>query len=383
MPLPAHRRRGEFPALATGIHLLSHSLGPMPAATRGALASYVDLWTRQVREDVWTEHWWGLSTEVGDLIARVLGGRPGTVQVQPNTSVALATVISCLDFGSGRRRKIVTSALDFPSTGYVWQAQRQAGAELTIVPSGDGVTTPMEDVLDAIDETTALVSLSHVSYRSSHRLDPRPIVERARRVGALVLLDTYQSAGILEMDAEGWGVDFMIGGTIKWLCGGPACGYLYVRPDRIPALEPRLTGWFAHAEPFGFEPAPMRYAPSVRRFAQGTSNIPGLYSCIEGLRIVLEVGLETIAAESRRRTEWLVQSALERGLRIKSPPDSGDRGGAVMIDVARPREVAEQLRSRGVLVDWRPGVGLRLGPHFFNTDEEVRESMEILSRLLD
>jgi kynureninase len=382
MPLPADRRRDDFPALQTGIHLLSHSLGPVPRAARTALATYVDLWEGQVREDVWTQHWWDLSGQVGDLIARVLGGRPGTVQVQPNSSVALSTVISCLDAGPGRRRKIVTSALDFPTTGYVWEAQRRSGLEVTVVPSEDGLTTPMGRLLDAIDETTALVSLSHVSYRSSHRLDPRPIVERARRFGALVLLDTYQSGGVLEMDADGWGVDFMIGGTIKWLCGGPACGYLYVRPDRIPTLEPRLTGWFAHAEPFSFEPAPIRYDASVRRFAQGTANIPGLYSCREGLRIVLEVGLAAIAAESRRRTDWLVEAARERGLRVNSPPAAADRGGAVMIDVERPGEIALRLRERSVLVDWRPGVGLRLGPHFFNTDDEVRETMDILARLL-
>jgi len=382
MPLPADRHRGEFPALETGIHLLSHSLGPVPRAARRALLTYVDLWERQVREDVWTEHWWDLSAEVGDLIARVLGGRPGTVQVQPNTSVALSTVISCLDLGAGRRRKVVTSALDFPTTGYVWQAQRRSGVEVTIVPSDDGLTTPMDRLLDAIDESTALVSLSHVSYRSSHRLDPRPIVERARRVGALVLLDTYQSAGVLEMDADGWGVDFMIGGTIKWLCGGPACGYLYVRPDRIPTLEPRLTGWFAHAEPFLFEHAPMRYDASVRRFAQGTANVPGLYSCREGLRIVLEVGLQAIATESRRRTAWLIEAARQRGFTVNSPAQDGERGGVVMIAVERPGDIALRLRERGVLVDWRPGVGLRLGPHFFNTDDEVRETLDVLGRLL-
>ena len=382
MPLPADRHRGEFPALETGIHLLSHSLGPVPRAARRALGTYVDLWERQVREDVWAEHWWGLSGEVGDLIARVLGGRPGTVQVQPSTSVALSAVISCLDLGAGRRRKVVTSALDFPTTGYVWQAQRRSGVEVTIVPSDDGLTTPMDRLLDAIDETTALVALSHVSYRSSHRLDPRPIVERACRVGALVLLDTYQSAGVLEMDADGWGVDFMIGGTIKWLCGGPGCGYLYVRPDRIPTLEPRLTGWFAHAEPFSFEHAPMRYDASVRRFAQGTANIPGLYSCREGLRIVLEVGLDAIAAESRRRTDRIVEAAQERGWRLNNPLPAADRGGVVMIDVERPGEIAVRLRERGVLVDWRPGVGLRLGPHFFNTDDEVGETADILGGLL-
>src|SRR3989442_624850 len=252
MPLPPHRHRDEFPALQTGIHLLSHSLGPMPRATRQSLNTYLDLWERQILHDVWPEHWWGLCREIGDRIARLLGRRPGTAQIQPNASVALGVVASCFDFGEGQRRRIITSALDFPTTGYVWEAQRRLGAEVVIIPSEDGITTPLEPILDSIDENTLLVALSHVSYRRSHRLDPRPIVERARGVGAMVLLDVYQSAGVLELDADGWGVDFMIGGTIKWLCGGPACGYLYVRPDLLSRLEPRLTGWVAHAEPFAF-----------------------------------------------------------------------------------------------------------------------------------
>jgi kynureninase len=381
MPLPADRLRHEFPALETGIHLLSHSLGPVPRGTRTALGAYIDLWERQVREDVWADYWWDLSREVGDLIAHVLGASPGTVQVQPNTSIALASVISCLNLGEAERRKVVTSALDFPTTGYIWEAQRRTGIDVTIVPSADGLTTPLDRLLDSIDERTALVALSHVSYKSSHRLDPGPIVERAHRVGALVLLDSYQSAGIVEMEADRWGVDFLIGGTIKWLCGGPACGYLYVRPGLVPMLEPRLTGWFAHAEPFAFEHAPIRYADTVRRFAQGTANIPGLYSCREGLRIVLQVGLEAIAAESRRRTSWLIEAARESGFEVNSPAAVDDRGGVVMIGVEEPAAVALRLRQRGVLVDWRPGVGLRIGPHFFNTDEEVRRFMEILAEV--
>ncbi|OLC55889.1 MAG: hypothetical protein AUH92_01230, partial [Acidobacteria bacterium 13_1_40CM_4_69_4] len=330
---------------------------------------------------VWPEHWWGLCREIGDRIARLLGGRPGTVQIQPNASVALGVVASCFDFGEGQRRRIITSALDFPTTGYVWEAQRRLGAEVVIIPSEDGITTPLEPILDSIDENTLLVALSHVSYRSSHRLDPRPIVERARGVGAMVLLDVYQSAGVLELDADGWGVDFMIGGTIKWLCGGPACGYLYVRPDLLSRLEPRLTGWFAHAEPFAFDHGPMRYDATARRFAQGTTNVPALYSCRDGLRILLEVGLETIASESRRRGSWIVERALERGWRVNSPLSPDERGGAVMIAVDRPGEVAERLRRRRVLADWRPGVGLRFGPHFFNTDDEVREAMDLLAAL--
>jgi kynureninase len=293
----------------------------------------------------------------------------------------LSVVASCFDFGAGTRNKVVTTALDFPSTGYIWEAQQRLGARVHVVPCDGGIAVPMERILEAIDETTCLVALSHTSYQSSYRVDARAIVERAHEVGALVLLDTYQSAGVLELKAEEWGVDFLIGGTIKWLCGGPACGYLYVRPELQGELRPRLTGWVAHEEPFAFA-REMRYARGVRRFAQGTPNIPGLYSCLAGLDIIEEVGLERIAAESRRRTEWMVEFALAHGWRLNSPRSVEERGGSVMIGVEDAPGTVARLAGRKVFVDWRPRVGLRISPHFFNTDEEVREAMEILKEVM-
>jgi kynureninase len=201
-------------------------------------------------------------------------------------------------------------------------------------------------------------------------------------VEATVLLDVYQSAGALELQASDWEVDFLIGGTIKWLCGGPACGYLYVRPDLQSALQPRLTGWVAHAAPFDFAAAPMRYDQSVRRFAQGTPSIPALYSVLPGLQIIEDVGLPVIQAESQRRTEWMIEFALEKGWKVNSPGDVNERGGSVMIFVDDGPAMVKRLAERKVFVDCRPGVGLRLSPHFFNTDEEVREAMGILAELI-
>src|SRR5262249_31963384 len=253
-----NRRREEFPTLASGIHLLSHSLGPVPRATRQSMLAYYDAWEQHTSEDAWGTSWWEMSAQVGDRIAQLLGGEPGSVQVQPNASVALASVVSCFDFNSSTRNKIVTSALDFPSMQYVWAAQERVGARIEVVPSDDGIVIPTERIVDAIDDQTQLVALSHVSFRSSYRVDVEAIVERAQQHGALVLLDVYQSAGAMELKARAWEVDFLIGGTIKWLCGGPACGYLYVRPELQNELEPKLTGWVAHASPFDFAPPPMR-----------------------------------------------------------------------------------------------------------------------------
>lgn len=377
-----NRRREEFPTLASGIHLLSHSLGPMPRAARASMNTYCDAWEHHTSEDAWATNWWELTQHVGDRIARLLGGSAGSVQIQPNTSIALASVASCFDFAATKRNKVVTSALDFPSMEYIWDAQQRLGARVEIVASNDGITVPLERILAAIDETTCLVALSHVSFRSSYRVAAKAIVEQAHAKGALVLLDVYQSVGTVELDANGWGVDFLMGGTIKWLCGGPACGYLYVRPDLQGDLKPRLTGWVAHDAPFAFAPAPMRYAKSVRRFAQGTPSIPALYSALPGLQMIEEAGIENIARESRRRTEWMIEFALERGWKINTPRNVDERGGSVMIGVADGPAMVERLAERKVFVDSRPGVGLRISPHFFNTDEEVREAMGILAELV-
>ena len=382
-PTPINRHRDEFPTLTSGTHLLSHSLGPVPRAARESMLAYCDAWENHTGEDAWATSWWELSQQVGDRIARILGGSPGSVQIQPNASIALATVASCFDFTTGRRNKVVTTALDFPSMEYIWDGQKQVGARVEVVPSTDGISVPLERILDAIDDETGLVAIAHTSYRSSYRVDAAAIVERAHARGALVLLDVYQAAGVVPLEAADWKVDFLIGGTIKWLCGGPACGYLYVRPELQRDLRPRLTGWVAHDAPFDFSHPPMRYARSVRRFAQGTPSIPALYSAIPGLEIIESVGTKHIARESERRTKWMMEFAMSRGWTLNTPSQPERRGGSVMIGVPDTQAMVERLAERRVFVDGRPGAGLRISPHFFNTDEEVEEAMNILADLIE
>jgi kynureninase len=377
------RHRSAFPTLASGIHLLSHSLGPVPRTARDSMLAYCDAWENHTSEDAWATSWWELSQQVGDRIAQILGGEPGSVQIQPNASIALATVASCFDFKSSRRNRVVTTSLDFPSMEYIWDGQRQVGAQVEVVASPDGISVPLENILEAIDEQTSLVAMSHTSYRSSYKIDAPAIVEHAHKKGALVLLDVYQSAGAVPLEATRWNVDFLIGGTIKWLCGGPACGYLYVRPDLQRDLRPRLTGWVAHDSPFDFSHAPMRYARSVRRFAQGTPSIPALYSAIPGMEIIQSVGLEQIASESRRRTEQIIEFAKVRGWKLNTPSNPEQHGGSVMIGVADGPAMVERLAEKRVFVDCRPHAGLRMSPHFFNTDEEVFEALSILEKLME
>lgn len=377
------RHRYAFPTLASGIHLLSHSLGPVPRSARESMLAYCDAWENHTSEDAWATSWWELSRQVGDRIARLLGGEPGSVQIQPNASIGLAAVASCFDFKTSKRNKVVTTALDFPSMEYIWDGQRQVGAQIDVVPSPDGISVPLESLVNAIDDQTSLVAISHTSYRSSYRVDAATIVERAHARGALVLLDVYQSAGVVPLEAAAWKVDFLIGGTIKWLCGGPACGYLYVRPDLQHDLQPRLTGWVAHDSPFNFDHAPMRYARSVRRFAQGTPSIPALYSAIPGLDILESIGLEAVANESKRRTTRIIEFVKERGWKLNTPSAYEQRGGSVMIGVDDGPTMVERLAEKRVFVDCRPNAGLRVSPHFFNTDEEVAEALATLAKLME
>jgi kynureninase len=378
-----NRRREEFPTLAYGIHLLSHSLGPVPRAARESMLAYCDAWEHHTSEDAWATSWWQLSQLVGDRIAKLLGGASGSVQIQPNASIGLSSVASCFDYAGSKRNKVVTTSLDFPSMEYIWEAQKHLGARVEVVPSEDGVVVPLERICEAIDDETCLVALSHTSYCSSYRVDAAALCEYAHAKGARVLLDVYQSAGALKLDAAVWQVDFMIGGTIKWLCGGPACGYLYVRPELQRELQPRLTGWVAHATPFEFAPAPMTYAKSVRRFAQGTPSIPALYSALPGIQLIEEFGMDHIAAESMRRTQTIVDFALELGWKVNSPQKPDQRGGSVMIGVANGPALVDKLAEHRVFVDSRPAAGLRISPHYFNTDEEVSEALKILAKLMD
>jgi kynureninase len=368
--------RAEFPILESTTYMISNSLGAMPRGVYDALREYADAWaTRGVR--AWDEGWWELGAEVGDLLGGLLGAAPGTISMLPNVTLAEAVVLSCFDL-DGSRRKIVYEELNFPSVRYFYQELRARGAEITVVPSRDGIGIELEDLLDAIDERTLLVPVSHVIYRSAFVQDAAAIAERAARVGAHVVLDVYQSAGTVPVDLGALGVSFAVGGSIKWLCGGPGAGYLYVRPDLAPRLTPRLTGWMAHARPFAFEPELARREDAYR-FLNGTPSIANLYIARVGYRILRQVGVAAVRAKSRRQTALLIRLADELGLPIRTPRDPERRGGTVSVDVFDGARVARELNRRDVVVDYRPGAGVRLSPHFYSTDEECERALRELA----
>jgi kynureninase len=372
--------RSEFPILADSVYLVSHSLGAMPRRTRDRLAEYADIWaTRGVR--AWGEGWWELPRTVGDLIGRIIGAGPGEVVMHQNQSIAQATVLSAMDW-RGPRNGIVTERLNFTSNLYLFHALEREGARLVTVESDDGLTVSLDRLLAAIDETTKLVSVSHVIFKSAFVQDIAAVIRRAHDVGALVLVDLYQSAGTVPIDVRAVGADFATGGSVKWLCGGPGAGYLYVRREHWDTLQPRLTGWMAHREPFAFEDRAIDYADDAYRFLNGTPNVPGLYAARSGYEIVHEIGVRAIRAKSMRQTQRLVSLADAAGIPIAGPRDADHRGGTVTLDVPSGYAVASALSKRDVIIDYRPGAGIRVSPHFYTADEELDTFMTELTRAM-
>ncbi len=373
--------RREFPILERTTYLVSHSLGAMPRAAVDELRAYTDAWaSRGVR--AWAEGWWRMPLTVGDKIAAIIGAAAGSVVMHQNVSVCQALILSCFDF-AGRRTKIVYEDLNFPSVMYVYEAHTRVGARVQMVPSRDGMSVALADMLAAIDEETLLVPLSHVIFKSGAVQDVAAIVRRAHEVGALVVADLYQSAGSVPVDVSAWDVDFATGGSVKWLCGGPGAGYLYVAPRLRASLAPRLTGWMAHAHPFAFETGAIEYAADATRFLHGSPAIPALYAAQAGYDVVNRIGVPAIRAKSTRQTQLLLDHARARGLTPRTPDDPALRGGMVILDVPSGEAVTRELLRREIIVDFRPGAGIRLSPHFYTTDEEIRHAVDEIRVILD
>jgi len=365
--------RDRFPILASTTYLINHSLGAMPAEAAVRLQQFADEWaTRGAR--AWVEGWWDSPVRVGDLLGSIIGAPPGTTVMHQNVTVAEAIVLSCFDLKPPRNRIVFEAGL-FPSVRYIQQAWSRFGADVVVCEDA-------EAVIEAIDERTLLVPVSHVLYKTGEIQPVAAIVARAREAGAYVCLDAYQSAGTVPLDLTALGVEFAVGGSVKWLCGGPGAGWLYVRPDVSEQLEPAFSGWQGHAHPFAFEPS-MDYAAGAARFLTGTPAVPSLYAASAGYELVAEVGVERIRANSMRQTALLVELVDEAGFELSSPREPELRGGSVVFRVPDFQAVHAELAARDIVCDYRPDVGLRFGPHFFTTDDELRFAVSQVVEILE
>jgi kynureninase len=364
--------RDRFPILRGSTYLINHSLGAMPAAAEARVAEYARAWReRGIR--AWGEGWWELPVTVGDQIGRIIGALPGSTVMHQNVAIAEAIVLSCFRPVDPGRNRIVYEEGNFPSVRYLYQAQPEL--EVVVVPDD-------EAIVETIDERTLLVPITHVLFKTAEIQDVAAIVRRAHEMGAHVVLDAYQSAGIVPLDVTALNVDFAVGGSVKWLCGGPGNGWLYVRPDLADVLEPTLVGWQAHARPFAFEPD-LDYAEGSARFLTGTPNVPALYAATAGYDLIEEIGVDRIRENSVRQTQLLVDLCDDAGFEILSPRDSSRRGGTLTVRTPEFEAVHKELGERQILCDFRPDAGLRLGPHYYNTDDELRYTIEQIADILD
>ena len=363
--------RTEFPILEHTTYLINHSLGAMPRRVEDRLAEYARTWReRGVR--AWGEGWWELPMTVGDQVGRIIGAPAGTTVMHQNVAVAEAVVLSCFRPTPARNR-VVYERANFPSVRYLYQAR----PDLEVVVREDD-----EAIVEAIDERTLLVPISHVLFKSGEIQDVEPIVRRAHEAGAHVVLDAYQSAGVVPLDVTEFGVDFAVGGSVKWLLGGPGNGWLYVRPDLAERLEPTVTGWQAHEQPFAFEEE-MRYAEGAARFLTGTPDVPAHYAATAGYDLVEEVGVERIRENSLRQTDLLISLGDRRGFDVRSPRDPSRRGGTVTVNVPEFPAVHRELTERQVICDFRPDAGIRLGPHFFTSDDELHHVIDEIAEIVE
>ncbi len=368
--------RSEFPTVESTLHFISHSLGAMPRAVEEELRQYALTWkTRGIR--AWEESWFALPTVVADLLGTIVNAPPGSISMHPNVTGAQAVALSAVGFTAPRDGLVCTEE-DFPSVLYLYEGLARRGARIVRVKARDGHAVNEADIIAAIDERTAVVAISQVMFRTAQLLDLAPIVARAKVCGALTLIDSYQAVGTVPVDVRASDVDLMTGGSVKWLCGGPGAGWLYVSPRVAPRLEPAFTGWMAHERPFDFDPGPTRRDGGARRFWTGTPPVVAFMAARPGYAIVAQIGVEAIRAKSLRQTARMHALADEYGFRVASPRDDAGRGGTVVLDVPQAEPVCHALLAQDVLLDVRPGVGLRLAPHFYTRDDEVDRVMKLV-----
>ena len=365
---PLIKWRDEFPALEGSVHMVSHSLGCMPRRASEYLGEYLQAW--QEKSITAWDDWLPEVERAAARVGRLLSAPAGTVTMHTNVSAVQALLASCFDYDD-QRNKVVYSEFQFPTVSYVWKEEERRGARVEIVKSSDGVTIDTEAMCDAIDERTVCVPISHALFTSSYIQDVVAITRKAQSVGAHVILDCYQSVGAIPVDVVDLGVSFATGGSVKFLCGGPGAGYLYVREDLIPKFKPRVTGWFGHKAPFAFTMPEQRYADTVWRYMAGTPAVAALYQARAGVEIISEIGARAIREKNQRQSSRVVEHIDRREFKLNSPRDPGQRAGFVAFEFTGAADIARELNRHRFFCDHRPGVGIRVSPHFYTRDEEI------------
>ena len=373
--------RDEFPILSRCNYLISNSLGAMPRGVYDNLQHYADTWAER-GVSAWGTGWFELPQTVGNKIAPLMGAAPNSVLVHQNASIANSILLGAIDFSDRKRDKVIITELDFPSDVYALRSWLPDHMRIHTIRSRDGISIDIDELLDAIDESTRLVSTSHVLFRSAFIMPAQQITAKAHSVGAQVLFNGYHSVGVIPVDVAAWDVDYYIGGVLKWLCGGPGGVFMYVRPDLLPSLNPKVTGWFASSAPFNFDVEKLDLREDAYRLMNGTPGIASLHAIQPGVDVIAEIGVPAIREKSMRQTALIVELADEMGFKVVSPRDSERRAGTVTVNPPHAYEVSNELLARDIMIDFRPKAGIRIAPHFYNSDDEIRVAMLAIGEIL-
>jgi kynureninase len=378
---PLLQWRNEFPILENITYLISNSLGAMPRSVYESLNEYAKTWAEKgVR--AWEDEWWEMSLSVGNLMASLIGAGQNEVTMHVNVSLLQSMLISSFEYNL-KRNKIVLTNLEFPSNIYVYKKLAAAlGADIQVIKSKDGIIPPTNELIDSIDYRTLLVLVSHVLFKSAYIMELKEIIGKAHLVGATVIIDAYHSVGTVPVDVKELEADILVGGVLKWLCGGPGGAFLWVNSEILKKLQPKVTGWLAHKNPFNFEEE-MTYTDSPYKFLNGTPSIPSLYAAKEGPKIITEVGIEKIRDKSTRQTSMIIKEAKKAGYKINTPLKDERRGGTVTLDMPNSYEISKELLSNNIMIDYRKSAGIRFAPHFYNSDEEILKAMDILKTIIE
>lgn len=374
--------RDQFPILETCNYLINNSLGAMPKGVYEALAHYADMWAAHGVSS-WGIEWFDLNRKVGNKIAPLMGAPEESVLVHQNASIANSILFSGLDFSDTKRNKVVITDMDFPSDVYVLRQWLPDHMHIEMVRTDDGIRIDTQKFLNAIDETTRLVSISHVLFRSAYIMPAKEIVHKAHSVGAQVVFNGYHSVGVIPVDVTDLNVDFYIGGVLKWMCGGTGGVFMYVRPDLLTTLTPKVTGWFAHKQPFAFDVENFEMREDVYRLANGTPGIATLQAIQPGIDIITEVGVDNIREKSIQQTSLLIDLADAAGYEVFSPREQQNRAGTVTLNPPQSYAVSREMLARNIKIDYRENAGIRIAPHFYNTDDEVREAVATIGDILE
>lgn len=377
------RYRSEFPVVQQRTYLISASLGPLSRRARAAAEEHLDLWQRLGPEELWFDHGLPKLQECRERFARLIGADADEIAVVPSVSSAMSSIATCLDYGS--RPQVVLTDMDFPTNHYVWRAQQPAGAKPDVISSEDGVRVDPESYVERIGDQTAVINVNRVLYTSSFIVDLAPIVAAARDAGALVLVDDYHGSGVVPIDVHAAGIDILVSGALKWLCGGQGIAFLYCRRDLITQLDPRVVGWFGAKDFFGFDASDLRLRDDARRFETGTFALPQAWTAAAALSLTLEVGVDAIRARNQELTRSVIERAQRLGLEVLSPTADPERGGLVRVRVsggqAGAAALLKELFARDVVLD-RRGDAFRISPHFFNDEDDLERCFRALADLL-